>query len=276
MQSSVVAPINPTAQLLHGIMMELRTLDSLSLPLSSREYICHLTLCRLARRIETALPHHYGHGEQAAHYAMRLGQEAGLSPEDQTELHYAALLHDIGLLTVPKHLTDPSATLTPEEYILVQSHSREGAQLLSEFRFLGRAALWIAHHHEHWDGSGYPYGLRGFYVPLPARILAVADSFDMLVRQSGSAARACRLLQASSGTQFDPSLVALASELLQFPVQPVHAFQTKDASPLGSRFGVECALPQRAGEGASIPPEAPSSSLPANLPTGHMEEEELP
>ncbi|MBI5777144.1 MAG: HD domain-containing protein [Nitrospirae bacterium] len=166
----------------------------------------------LTETIERVQPRLQGHGIRTARHAVRLGHAVGLSETELNDLCLASLLHDIGLLTVPQVLLRKEGSLTAEEYALVQSHSRAGAELLEPIPFLRVPALWIAHHHERWDGFGYPYGLRGTVIPLGARILAVADTFDSLIsphwngRAHDTESARC-LLQLLAGSQLDPDLV---------------------------------------------------------------------
>ena len=150
---------------------------------------------------------------------------------DVDALHHlklAALLHDIGLLMLSPCITENRAPLEPKSYVAVQHHARLGANLLEPFMFMREASILIAHHHERWDGSGYPYGIRGAYIPLGARILAIADAFDA-IRVPGSSDRvgrnniAIRILRVAAGTQFDPELVALLSRLVLSIGTPAHA-----------------------------------------------------
>jgi len=169
-------------------------------------------LFSLLQTMATQQPYLLGHGDRTASYALLLGKAAGLQAADLIHLHYAALLHDIGQLTLPDELLKKDGPLTDDEYEIVQSHPRAGAQLLEPISFLRVPALWIAHHHERWDGCGYPYGLRGRLIPLGSRILAVADTFDALTsdRSSGVARNtetALDLLQVVAGSQLDPELV---------------------------------------------------------------------
>lgn len=154
------------------------------------------------------------HGIRTAQYAVTLAKAAGLDSAEFLPLHWAGLLHDIGTLTLPDDLLHKESPLTAEEYALVQSHPRAGAELLAVIPSLQIAAVWIAHHHERWDGCGYPYGLRGPFIPIGSRILAVADTFDALATARCSAATreprsALRLLQVVAGSQLDPELVEL-------------------------------------------------------------------
>ena len=141
-----------------------------------------------------------------------IGQAVGLSPNELHNLKFAALLHDIGLLMLPTHLIEGKEPLDPESYVAIQNHSRLGALLLEPFCFLQKASILIAHHHERWDGTGYPYGIRGRFIPAGARILSIADAFDAIriPEVSNPVVRnkiALRIIQVAAGTQFDPELV---------------------------------------------------------------------
>jgi HD-GYP domain-containing protein (c-di-GMP phosphodiesterase class II) len=147
-----------------------------------------------------------------------IGQTVGLNSVELHDLTLAALLHDIGLLKLPPHLMSPSDCLEPESYVAIQNHPRLGALLLEPFFFLREASVLVAHHHERWDGSGYPYGVRGRFVPLGARILSIADAFDAIriPEISSRVVRntiALRIIQVAAGTQFDPELVTVLSVL---------------------------------------------------------------
>jgi HD-GYP domain-containing protein (c-di-GMP phosphodiesterase class II) len=222
-----IVPINLTTQLIREIARQLDALNSLQLPKESLHAVRLLQLRRLTRRIEALIPGHFGHGERTAHYARMLGEAIGLTDDQHIDLQYAALLHDIGLLTLPGRLLDETEAHTLDDYALIQSHPREGAALLNPYRFLYEAARLIAHHHERWDGAGYPYGLRGAYIPLAARILAIADVFDSIAVRSISLHSALRTLQASTGSQFDPALTTIFCVRLRdqdrFPALSVNA-----------------------------------------------------
>lgn len=207
-------PIPATTQLTRDLARQLSALNSLQLARESLEAVRLLQLRRLARRIETIIPGHFGHGERTAHYALLLADRLGLTKDQRLDLHYSALLHDIGLLMMPEHLLGTAAPHTLNDYALIQSHPREGAALLSPYSFLQEAARLIAHHHERWDGAGYPYGLRGEYIPGSARILAIADVFDSIASRTNSLDSALRTLRASAGSQFDPTFCLTFFDLL--------------------------------------------------------------
>ena len=181
-----------------------RTRDSASIVLP--------TLLMLLKQMWAASPSLVEHGIRTAHYAGSLGRRLSLPAASLLDLVHAALLHDIGKVTLPKELLEQEGPLSTEEYVLMQSHPRAGARLLLPYPSLHRAAVLIAHHHERWDGSGYPYGIRGEWIPLGSRILAVADTFDAVFSDTGRCRRdavpfAIGLLRRVAGSQLDPALM---------------------------------------------------------------------
>jgi HD-GYP domain-containing protein (c-di-GMP phosphodiesterase class II) len=187
-------------------------IDRLRLPMASRRDIESILVRQVAGELDRALPWQAGHATKTAFIASRIGLELGLDIAALHHLRLAALLHDIGLLILSPELRRGGAALDAASYVAIQNHSRLGANLLEPFAFLRNASVLIAHHHECWDGSGYPYGLRGEFIPLGARILAVADAFEAIqvpnVPDRGLRNHiALRILRVSSGTQFDPDLV---------------------------------------------------------------------
>ena len=196
----------------------LRKIDRLRLPLASRRDIESILVRQVSKEIDRALPWQAGHGRRTAAISLLIGQVVDLTPCELHDLQLAAYLHDIGLLMLPAHLTKGKGPLEPESYVALQNHSRLGAILLEPFSFLKEASILIAHHHERWDGSGYPFGIRGQFIPLGARILSIADAFDAirLPDVSNPVARnniALRIIRVAAGTQFDPELVDALSLL---------------------------------------------------------------
>src|SRR6476646_4587305 len=190
----------------------LRKIDCLRLPLASRRDIESILVRQVGKEIDRAFPWQAGHGRRTAAISMLIGRAVDLTPCELHDLKLAAYLHDIGLLMLPTHLTAGRDPLDPESYVAIQNHSRLGASLLEPFSFLKEASILIAHHHERWDGSGYPFGIRGQFIPLGARILSIADAFDA-IRIPGVSNRvarnsiALRMIRVAAGTQFDPELV---------------------------------------------------------------------
>ena len=190
----------------------LRKIDCLRLPLASRRDVESILVRQVGREIDRALPWQAGHGRRTAAISLLIGQAVGMTTEELHALKLAAFLHDIGLLMLPHDLTIGGNRFDPESYVTVQNHPRLGASLLEPFFFLREATVLIAHHHERWDGSGYPYGIRGQFIPLGSRILSIADAFDAIrvPEVSDRVVRntiALRIIQVAAGTQFDPELV---------------------------------------------------------------------
>lgn len=193
-------------------------IDRLSLPAASRRDVESILVRQAGKEIDRAIPWQAGHGRRTATIAVQLGQAAGLTADELHDVKLAALLHDIGLLMLPAHLTNTAGPLDAEAYVAVQNHSRLGANLLEPFSFLRTASVLIAHHHERWDGTGYPYGIRGEFIPSGARILAIADAFDAIqvpdvTSRDVRNAVATRILLVAAGSQFDPQLVHIFCRL---------------------------------------------------------------
>ncbi|MCC6139320.1 MAG: HD domain-containing protein [Nitrospira sp.] len=217
----------PVTAVLSRVIAMLGKIDGLRLPPGSRRDVESILVRQVTRELERALPWHAGHGRNTATLACIIGRAMALDVEALHHLKLAAFLHDIGLLMLPPHLTEDKAPLESESYIALQHHARLGANLLEPFRFMREASVLIAHHHERWDGTGYPYGIRGTYIPLGARILAIADAFDAIqVPDSpGQETRnrvALRILQVAAGTQFDPQLVDLLGHIVRSAAPSEH------------------------------------------------------
>lgn len=211
------------------IQSMLRKIDRLYLPPLSRRDLEGIMVRQVSKELDRLLPWQAGHGQETAAVAIHMGLAANLDDELLHQLKLAALLHDIGLLMLPSHLKTGRAARDPDSYVAIQNHPRLGATLLEPFSFLREATIMIAHHHERWDGSGYPYGLRGQFIPIGARILAVADAFEAVqvphVRDQSLRDRiALRILRVASGTQFDPLIVDLLVELMEKQKKP-HIYQ---------------------------------------------------
>ena len=211
----------------------LNKIDRLRLPLASRRDVESILVRQVSKELDRALPWQAGHGCQTAAISRLIGQAVGLTPEELHHLKLAALLHDIGRLMLPAHLTENQAPLEPESYVAIQNHSRLGATLLDPFSFLREASILIAHHHERWDGTGYPYGIRGRFIPLGARILSIADAFDAIQVPgvcclSRRQAIALRIIRVSAGSQFDPELVKILVRSFSSMPREQHAGARED------------------------------------------------
>jgi HD-GYP domain-containing protein (c-di-GMP phosphodiesterase class II) len=153
-----------------------------------------------------------GHTDRVMDYAVAIGDAMELSLERLGLLRFAGLLHDLGKLGVAEDILIKPSALTEEEMARVRRHSEVGASIVEQIRVLEGLTPIVRHHHEHWDGSGYPDGLAGEAIPLEARILAVADSYEAMTgrrthRKRMAPASARLELERGAGSQFDPSVV---------------------------------------------------------------------
>lgn len=174
--------------------LHLRTIESLALAIEAKDDTTHAHL----RRVQT--------------YAIGIGEDLGMRGGDLEALRAAAILHDIGKLAVPEHIICKPGKLTPEEFEKMKIHPVVGAEILEHVKFPYPVAPMVRAHHEKWNGSGYPYGLKGEEIPLGARILAAVDCLDALAsdrqyRRALPLNEAMKVVEADSGRSFDPAIV---------------------------------------------------------------------
>ena len=160
-----------------------------------------------------------GHSRRVQQLALAIGRELGLSQAELDLLGHAALFHDIGKLAIPDAILLKPASLTPEEWDLMQRHAEEGARIIDRLGFLNDAVPAIRHHHERFDGTGYPDRLHGEEIPLGARIIHVADALDSMLttriyRAARPAGEALDELRRAAGSQFCPRCVAALERIL--------------------------------------------------------------
>ena len=158
------------------------------------------------------------HATRLAEWAVRVGEILGLEAAELRDVEAASLLHDIGKIGLPDSILLKPGRLTPEEYAITKKHPEYGWAILRSIPGLERASLLVLHHHERFDGKGYPAGLVGEEIPLGSRIVAIVDSFDAMLssrayRDALPVEEAVRRLQADTGTQFDPKISPLFIEL---------------------------------------------------------------
>jgi putative nucleotidyltransferase with HDIG domain len=192
-------------------LVEQRTAE-LDRALNSLEGAYRSTLKALTAALETRDSETHGHSERVVSYSLRLGREYGLNSAEMKALEFGSLLHDIGKIGVPDSILRKPAKLTEEEWVRMREHPVHGQQILRGIEFLQGAARVVAQHHEQWDGSGYPLGLRGEEIDICARIFAVADAFDAITsdrvyRRGKSYEAAAQELDDWAGRQFDPKIV---------------------------------------------------------------------
>jgi putative nucleotidyltransferase with HDIG domain len=172
------------------------------------------TITSLATAIDAKSPWTNGHSARVTKYAVELGKELGLKDHDLERLRLSALLHDVGKIGTYDIVLDKPGKLTDEEFDLVKKHPRKGAEILAPIKQLIDVIPGVLHHHERYDGKGYPDGLKGEDIPLQARILCVADSYDAMTadrpyRTASGKDYAISEVKRSSGTQFDPEVAAV-------------------------------------------------------------------
>jgi len=177
------------------------------------------TMTALAFAVEAKGPYVKGHSRAVSRLAARIAIQTGLSPAEVEETRLAGLLHDIGKLHVPESLCNKPDLLTAEEFEIMRSHSAWGAKMLEPLNAQPIEHI-VRHHHERYDGKGYPDGLAGDKIPLGARIVAVAECFhnmlsDLPYKSARTFEDALAELRHGSGTQFDPKIVMTFLDWLQ-------------------------------------------------------------
>jgi putative nucleotidyltransferase with HDIG domain len=170
------------------------------------------TIRALAAAIDAKDHYTRGHSQRVTELALSGAKSLKMSPEELEVLEYAGILHDIGKIGMPDNILGKHGRLTPEEFAIIRQHPRLGAKIISDIPFLEEARRLVLHHHERYDGTGYPDGLIGNDIPLGARLLSVADSFDSMTsdrayRAAMSAEDALNELYKHRGTQFCPVVV---------------------------------------------------------------------
>jgi len=173
----------------------------------------------LARSVEEKDEATEGHCHRLERLAIRTGERLGLSGERLINLSYAAYLHDIGKVKVPGEIIAKTEALNDEEWAEMRRHPEYGEEMLREKEFLRVASRIVRSHHERYDGTGYPDGLRGEEIPIEARVIAVVDAYDAITserpyQRARETKRALEELRLGSGTHFDPRVVRAFSSIL--------------------------------------------------------------
>jgi diguanylate cyclase (GGDEF)-like protein len=167
----------------------------------------------LARAVDLRMHADHGHSCAVADHAVAIAARLGWAQDELAALRIAATLHDVGKMTIPEAILCKPGRLSDEEFEQIKEHSAAGATLVAGVEGLERIVPWIRHSHESFDGSGYPYGLRGEAIPQASRIMLVADAFDAITsarpyREGLPVAHAREELELHAGSQFDPECVA--------------------------------------------------------------------
>ncbi len=170
------------------------------------------TVAALAAAIDAKDSHMRGHSQRVMEYSLKMGATLFFSPEEMETLEYASMLHDIGKIAIDSSILNKAGPLTAGEWEIMHAHPVIGAELLKEIPFLEKASGLVHCHHEKYDGTGYPDGLRGEDIPVGSRIIAVAEAFDTMTvdtsyRGAMSVEKAIKELNDCAGTQFCPKAV---------------------------------------------------------------------
>jgi len=174
----------------------------------------------LVKAIEAKDKYTRGHSQRVTEYSLRIAEALGLSKEEIKIIKFCGLMHDIGKIGINDSILHKPSKLSPEEYQIIKGHSVMGEEIIQPVGFLKKGLPLIRHHHERYDGKGYPDGLKGKAIPLMARILAVADSFDAMTsdrpyRKALSLEESTMKLKEGSGIQFDPEIVKVFLSILK-------------------------------------------------------------
>lgn len=233
--------------------------DGLDAVLEESSGILEATVRSLIAAVDAKDPYTRGHSERVHTAAILVGNEVGLDAMTRRDLYWASLLHDIGKIGAPDHILKKPGKLTAEEYRVMMEHPVRGDEVLKPIRWLAGARRGVRSHHERYDGQGYPDGLAGEEIPVIARIIAIADTFDAVTsRRSYRGERgveaALAVLEEAAGSQLDPALVTafarhvatIQSALLQVAIPPD-----------GLRAGADAEVPAAAEDAAPAAAPAP-------------------
>ena len=170
------------------------------------------SLIMLANAIEVRDPYTRGHVERVMNYAQTIAEYLGWSAVEINNLRFGSILHDIGKIHISEEILTKAGPLNEEEWFEMKKHPEMGAELIKDIHYLQSAVPVVIYHHERWNGSGYPHGLKGEKIPVIARIVAIADSFDAMTtkrpyRKELSPDQAFKEVVSGSGMQYDPLIV---------------------------------------------------------------------
>jgi putative nucleotidyltransferase with HDIG domain len=178
------------------------------------------TIMAFSEALEARDQYTAGHSRRVMEYSQSIGQRMKLDKQDIEDLKRSALLHDIGKIGIPDVILKKQGKLTEEEYAVIKTHSERGASILKHIKSFKHLVPAVYYHHEQFNGEGYMEGVKGKDIPLHARIIAIADTFDAMTssrsyRRALSFRTALSELERKKGTQFDPDIAEIFIEILQ-------------------------------------------------------------
>jgi putative nucleotidyltransferase with HDIG domain len=178
------------------------------------------TIMAFSEALEARDQYTAGHSRRVMEYSKSIGQRMKLDKQDIEDLKRSALLHDIGKIGIPDIVLKKKTKLTDEEYAVIKTHPATGAAILKYIKSFKHLVPAVYHHHEQFNGEGYPDGVKGAAIPLHARIIAIADTFDAMTssrsyRSALSLRVALSEIERCRGTQFDPEIADIFIEILQ-------------------------------------------------------------
>jgi putative two-component system response regulator len=205
----LLKPISPE-DLLTAIRSRLGRSQQLLLAQLQESY--EASLIMLANAIEVRDPYTRGHVERVMNYAQTIAEYLGWTTIEINNLRFGSILHDIGKINIAEDILNKDGSLTDEEWVEMRKHPEMGAELVKGIHYLDPAVPVILYHHERWNGSGYPHGLKEEKIPLSARIVAIADSFDAMTterpyRKERTPKQAFNEVISGRGIQYDPLMV---------------------------------------------------------------------
>lgn len=180
----------------------------------------------LVETIESRDPYIKGHSLHVAELAVQLAAHLDFTQRQVLLMEFAGLLHDVGKIAIPKLILNKTIPLSEQEWAIIKKHSLLGAKILEPIHNLKPIQTWILYHHERWDGTGYPRGIRKQDIPLQSRILSVCDTFSAMIsdrpyRRALSMGKALQEVKTVSGSQLDPDIARLFLRIIKRPFQRV-------------------------------------------------------
>src|SRR5207247_1958104 len=243
--------------------LHLRTIEALALAIEAKDQTTH------------------DHLQRVRIYAIEIAKELGVTGAELEALHAAALLHDIGKLAVPEHIISKPGRLTPEEFEKMKIHTLVGAEILERVRFPYPVVPIVRAHHEKWDGSGYPLGLKGTQIPMGARILAAVDFLDALAsdrqyRRALPLEEAMSRLEEESGKSFDPKVVQVLERRYAELEQLVRdRIESLGLQKLSTAVKIERGVEPAAGFAASKPAQFTDRNFLSSIAAARQEAQTL-